>query len=196
MTLSLVMITGLAAALLAWVYDKTKEPILLSEKVKQIEAINRVAPSFDNSPLGESYKVAVAAHDSFSVFPAKKNGKLVGAAVEATTKKGFSGKISVMVGFDADGNILNYEVLQHSETPGLGSKMQEWFSDQNKPGQCIIGKNPSTPLKVKKDGGDVDAITAATISSRALLDAVNTASQAFHSNNNEDSASDSYEKGK
>ena len=186
MVLSLVMITGLAAALLASVYKMTKEPIAFSEKQKQIDAIGQVVPAFDNSPLDEAYKVAVAGADSFKVFLAKKNGKLVGAAVEAVTNKGFSGKIRLMVGFDAEGNVVNYVVLKHSETPGLGSKMQQWFSDKSKPSQSILGRNPETPLKVKKDGGEVDAITAATISSRAFLDAVNQAAKAYHSTTGND----------
>ena len=109
----------------------------------------------------------------------EKGGQVVGGAVESNTKKGFSGEIRVIVGFDMDGKILNYSVLQHAETPGLGAKMQEWFrADKNK--QSVLGRTiPDGGLKVTKDGGDVDAITAATISSRAFLDAVNRAYSAF-----------------
>ena len=111
--------------------------------------------------------------------PDCKGGEFVGAAVESNTKKGFSGEIKVIVGFDKEGKLLNYSVLQHAETPGLGAKMQEWFStDKNK--QSVLGRSLSAgPLKVTKDGGNVDAITAATITSRAFLDAVNRAYSAF-----------------
>lgn len=79
-----------------------------------------------------------------------------------------------MVGFNPDGTIANYSVLEHKETPGLGSKMDTWFTKNNK--GDVVGKNPGTNgLKVSKDGGEVDAITAATISSRAFLDAINRA---------------------
>ena len=106
------------------------------------------------------------------------DGQVVGAAVESFTNKGFSGEIRVIVGFDTEGKIKDYSVLQHSETPGLGSKMQEWFrTDRNK--QNVIGREVGSGLKVSKDGGDVDAITAATISSRAFLDAINRAYAAF-----------------
>ena len=117
--------------------------------------------------------------DSLKIYPASKGGEFVGAAVESNTKKGFSGEIKVIVGFDKEGKLLNYSVLQHAETPGLGAKMQEWFStDKNK--QSVLGRSLSAgPLKVTKDGGDVDAITAATITSRAFLDAVNRAYSAF-----------------
>ena len=96
-----------------------------------------------------------------------------GFAVE-TAVDGFGGQFRVMVGFDAEGNILGYEILEHQETPGLGSHMEHWFKNADKPNQNIIGRKAGA-LQVSKDGGDVDAITAATISSRAFLKAVNQA---------------------
>ena len=96
-----------------------------------------------------------------------------GVAVE-TAVDGFGGTFRVMVGFDAEGNILGYEILEHQETPGLGSHMTHWFKNAAKPGQNIIGRKAGA-LQVSKDGGDVDAITAATISSRAVLKAINQA---------------------
>ena len=96
-----------------------------------------------------------------------------GVAVE-TAVDGFGGTFRVMVGFDAEGNILGYEILEHQETPGLGSHMTHWFKNADKHGQNIIGRKGGS-LTVSKDGGDVDAITAATISSRAFLKAVNQA---------------------
>jgi electron transport complex protein RnfG len=81
-----------------------------------------------------------------------------------------------MVGISNDGIISGYQVLKHAETPGLGSKMGLWFSNAEKPNQNVIGKSMSAgSLSVSKDGGSIDAITAATISSRAFLDAVNRA---------------------
>jgi len=97
-----------------------------------------------------------------------------GVAVEATAD-GFGGPIRIMVGFAPDGTILGYEVLEQQETPGLGTHMVDWFKSADKPGSNIIGRQITTKLKVSKDGGDVDAITAATISSRAFLKAVNRA---------------------
>ncbi len=123
--------------------------------------------------------MGLAEGDSLTVYPAKKGGKLVGAAVETNTKKGFGGEVRIMIGFDADQKIVNYSVLEHNETPGLGSKMEEWFrTDKGK--QSVLGRDmKGGALKVSKDGGDVDAITAATISSRAFLDAVNRAYSAY-----------------
>ena len=117
--------------------------------------------------------------DSLKIYPAKKGNETVGGAVESNTLKGFGGQIKVIVGFDMKGTILNYSVLEHAETPGLGAKMQEWFR-MDKGQQSILGRAvPADGLKVVKDGGDVDAITAATISSRAFLNAVNRAYSAF-----------------
>ncbi len=102
-----------------------------------------------------------------------------GQAIEVS-ENGFGGIFKVMVGLAPDGTILGYQVLEHQETPGLGSHMEEWFQDASKPAQNIIGRKAGA-LRVSKDGGDVDAITAATISSRAFLKAVNNAySEAFH----------------
>ena len=114
-------------------------------------------------------------------YEAKKGGNLVGTAIKTYTTNGFGGKIWLMVGFNPDGTIYNYSVLEHKETPGLGSKMDTWFVKGAK--GDITGKNPGTTgLQVSKDGGNVDAITAATISSRAFLDAVNRAAKALAEN--------------
>lgn len=178
MLVVLTVITVITGALLGYVYNITKEPIALSKKLKQETAVKDVAPEFDNAPIDEQYTVTVNDLE-LKVFPAKKDGKTVGAAVESKTKKGFGGEISIMVGFNADGTIRNYRVLSHSETPGLGSKMEEWFR-ADKGDQSVLGKNPASDhLTVKKDGGSVDAITAATISSRAFLDAIANAYAAY-----------------
>ena len=81
-------------------------------------------------------------------------------------------------GFDADGKIYDYSLLSHAETPGLGSKAADWFKEGNK--GSIKGMNPGeAPLTVSKDGGQIDAITASTITSRAFLNAVNAAYAAY-----------------
>lgn len=91
---------------------------------------------------------------------------------------GFGGELKVLVGFDAEGKIYNYSLLSHAETPGLGSKAADWFKEGNK--GSIKGMNPGEqPLTVSKDGGQVDAITASTITSRAFLNAVNAAYGAY-----------------
>jgi electron transport complex protein RnfG len=168
MILSLTLISLGAAASLGYVYELTKEPIAASVLNKKIEAIKMVVPEFNNNPNDDMIRLATGEGDSLEVYPAKKDTIITGYAVKTYSNKGFSGYISIMAGFKPDGTILNLTVLEHKETPGLGTKMSDpSFSDQ------FAGKNPdSFTLKVKKDGGKVDAITAATISSRAFCDAV------------------------
>ena len=180
--LSLGIICMVMGAALATVNKYTENLIAASKAAELQNAIKKVMPAFDNNPAEELYKIAVTERDSLTVYPAKKDGKWVGSAVESFTKNGFSGLIRVLVGFDTEGKLYNYSVLEHNETPGLGTKMEEWFR-QDKNRQNIIGREmPKGILKLTKDGGDVDAITAATISSRAFLEAVNLAYDTYLGN--------------
>lgn len=183
MVLTLFVVTFVVAVILGFVYDLTKDAIEEAKLKAQSEAIEKVLPDFDE--LGESFKVAIpASEDSLEVFPAYIGGEMVGVAVKTFTNKGFSGFISVMAGIDNSGNLFGYEVLEHAETPGLGSKMNDWFRNAEKPNQNVIGKNPqSYKFEVSKDGGDIDAITASTITSRAFLDALNRAFEAYNNSN-------------
>ena len=149
MALSLTIISMVAAGALAGVYMLTLENIEAQKKAKQ-----------------EAAKLAVLA------------GHEDGTAIE-TSVDGFGGTIRLMVGFDAEGNILGYEILEHQETPGLGSHIEHWFKNADKPNQNIIGRKADGKFAVSKDGGNVDAITAATISSRAFLKAINQAYAEF-----------------
>ena len=177
MFVALFVICVVAGGVLGVVYNATKDPIAAAETAKRTEAIKNVLPEFNE--LKET-KVKSAMEDIdipfYLAYDADNN--FIGAAVETFTNKGFSGNVSLMVGILADGTINNISVLQHAETPGLGSKMTEpSFKDQ------FNEKNPASfNFKVKKDGGDVDAITAATISSRAFCDAVNRALSTFENN--------------
>ena len=169
MVLTLLVITAISATSLGFMYELTKEPKAAAEKLKQNFAIMAVLPQFDNNPSDESFEIeSFDGGENLTCYPATKNNELVGIAVQTWTMKGFSGLIRLMVGFDRSGNIFNISVLEHQETPGLGTKMADaGFKDQ------YINKNPGTNnLKVRKDGGEIDGITAATISSRAFSDAV------------------------
>lgn len=182
MVVVLFSVTLIASAAVGYVQTLTAGPIEAAKETKQVNAIRQVIPGeFDNDPNADVWKVQTPDGGELEFYPAKKNGELVGTAVKTYTNNGFGGKIWLMVGFNPDGTISNYSVLEHKETPGLGSKMDTWFVKDGK--GDIIGKNPGgSGLKVSKDGGDVDAITAATISSRAFLDAVNRASAALSGN--------------
>ena len=182
MVVTLLLVTAVAATALGYVYDLTKDAIEEAKLKAQAEAIAKVLPSYES--LGDSYKVAAEdGADSLEFFPAYNGNDLIGIAVKSYTKKGFSGLISIMAGIDKDGNFSGYEVLEHAETPGLGSKMEVWFNNPEKPNQYVIGKSPATTkFQVSKDGGDIDAITASTITSRAFLDALNRAYDAYERN--------------
>ena len=170
MLLSLTAIALVAAAALAAVNAVTQEPIAQAQEAKVQAAIKAVLPDFDKLEAKdiEGSKCNVA-YDA--------EGNMVGAAIEAGNDNGFGGHLQVMVGFDHEGNVYGYSILESHETPGLGAKAGEWFQKDGK--GSVIGRNPSSPLTVKKDGGDVDAISGSTITSRAFLTAVNDAYAIF-----------------
>lgn len=183
MVLTLFFVTLGASTILGFVYEFTKGPIAAAKLARKNAAIKIVVPEFTNNPGIEFYKaMSTDGLDSLVFYPAIKDSILVGVAVETITKNGFTGKIKLMVGFLPDGTINEIAVLEHKETPGLGDKMQRNKSDFHVQFQ---GKKPGEfKLSVKKDGGDVDAITASTISSRAYCEAVERAYKTFMSLNN------------
>ncbi|MBL7971355.1 MAG: RnfABCDGE type electron transport complex subunit G [Prolixibacteraceae bacterium] len=172
MTIALFVITAVAGLALSAVYSVTKEPIAVSQKAKINNAIKMVVPEFET--ISDTVLMPENGKDSIRIHHLLKGTEKSGVAVETYTDNGFSGRFTLMVGFTPDGAISNIEVLEHKETPGLGTKMAlPAFKDQFK--GLKLSELPGEQLKVKKDGGSVDAITAATISSRAFCDAVNRA---------------------
>ncbi|KAA6348273.1 Electron transport complex protein RnfG [termite gut metagenome] len=177
-------ITVISVGLLAYVNELTKIPIAEANVKALNEALRSVVPEFTNNPVSECDTVFGEKNGKktidFIVYPAKNGDQLVGTAVESVAL-GFGGELKVLVGFDVEGNIYNYSLLSHSETPGLGSKASVWFKEGNK--GSIKGLNSGIKsLTVSKDGGDIDAITASTITSRAFLSAINKAYAAYKGN--------------
>lgn len=175
MTVVLTATAIVTGGLLAFVNDVTKEPIAEVNKQATTDGIVKVmggnpniktdADTIENN--GKKFVVYNVTDDK---------GNALGNAVESSTM-GFGGELKVLTGFDAEGNILGYTILGHAETPGLGAKATDWFQKGGK--GDIIGKNPAkNNMTVSKDGGEVDAITASTITSRAFLKAVNEAYEA------------------
>jgi len=167
MILSLVVISLVASLALGSIYNVTKEPIALAVKAKQENAIKEVLPEFDS--LSSVRVMPANGKDSITLHYGFKAGQHIGTAIASYSNKGYDAtQIQLMIGVLPDLSIKNISVVQQKETPGLGTKMTESrFKDR------FNGKNPSQfVLKVKKDGGNVDAITAATVSSRAFCDAV------------------------
>ncbi|MCD8102735.1 MAG: RnfABCDGE type electron transport complex subunit G [Alistipes sp.] len=176
MILTLLVITLISAGALSMVYSMTKDAIEQSKSAKTLEALEGVLPPFDNNPATDTVTVEVN-NLPIKVYTGRSGGVPSGYAVETITRKGYSGDIRMMVGFEAGGDIYNIEVLEHSETPGLGSKIAD---DNNPVLVSFKGRNPADlVMKVTKDGGDIDAITASTISSRAYTDAVERAYAAY-----------------
>ena len=176
MAIVLTAVTVIAGALLGYVNDLTKGPIADANAKALSDAIAVVVPGFDNQPTENPETIEVNGA-SYTIYMATKGGEFIGAAVRSTSN-GFGGPLTILVGFDADGNIIDYSLLSHAETPGLGSKADIWFKKDGK--GSVIGMNPGkNPLSVSKDGGNIDAITASTITSRAFLAAVNNAYQAY-----------------
>lgn len=176
MVSSLVVVTLIASTALGYVYELTKGPIAAAKLAKKIKAIDEVVAEYDNNPVEEMYKIPIdGSTDSLEVYPAKKEGKLMASAIRSYSPKGYGGNVWLMVGLQPDGSIQNIAVLEHKETPGLGTKMNDAaFKDQ------YIGKNPSAfNLSVTKDGGDIDALTGATITSRAFSGATQLAFDAY-----------------
>lgn len=196
MLLVLTGVTAISVALLAYVNELTKGPIAEANAKTLNEALKQVLPAFTNNPVAESDTVFSEKDGKkivdFILYPAKDGEQWVGTAVQATSL-GFAGELKVLVGFDAEGKIYNYSLLAHAETPGLGSKAADWFKEGGK--SSIVGMNPGeATLAVSKDGGKVDAITASTITSRAFLNAVNAAYQAYKGNGSADGTSGATQK--
>ena len=179
----LLVLTGVAVimgAVLAWVNSVTAAPIAkqkektLADGIKAVMACDGITVAQTDTVRQNDDK---GKELTFVIYQTQDaEGKDLGAAVESTSL-GFGGNLKVLVGFNPDGDILGYTLLEHAETPGLGAKADKWFQKGEK--GDIIGKNPQEPLTVSKDGGQVDAITASTITSRAFLLAVNNAYNAY-----------------
>lgn len=182
MVLVLVGVALITGGILAYVNHITEAPIKLQAEKTLADGIKAVMGGVQLS-VAENDTIKQTIKGKEAVFVIHKtvdsNKQDLGVAVESTTG-GFGGDLKVLVGFDKNGNILGYTILQHAETPGLGAKADKWFQKDGK--GSIIGKNPNKDnLTVKKDGGDIDAITASTITSRAFLLAVTQAYNAYKS---------------
>ena len=167
-----------ASACVGAVYTITADPIAQAKAQATIDALSNVLPEFDNDPSAQPVELTL--NDMpIKVYTATKGGQVAGYAVETMTKVGFGGVVRMMVGFLPAGEVNNVNVLEQAETPGLGTKM----CDEGNPLiMSFKGKNPADmKMAVKKDGGEVEALTAATISSRAYVDAMSRAYEAYKS---------------
>ena len=164
MVVVLTLITIVAGAALAYVNYATSAQI---EKIKA-ENLAKGIKQVMGVDLNADFQYTTEEVGDYTFYRSD-----LGTAIQSTTN-GFGGALKVLVGFDNEGTVLGYTILEHAETPGLGAKATEWFQKGQK--GDITGKNPGTAnFTVSKDGGDIDAITASTITSRAFLLAVQNA---------------------
>jgi Na+-translocating ferredoxin:NAD+ oxidoreductase subunit G len=196
LVLSMGLISCAATALMAWVFVITEAPISAAQQQKNTAALSQVLPAFDNQPTKEAVTLS-----NVTFYVARKGGQITGFAGETITTKGYAGEVCVLAGLKPDGTITTVLVTKQSETPGLGTVVAERVREKTISG-ILAGKketglppNPildqfngmkakagQTPWAVKKDGGDLDAITGATITSRAVGGAVFTIAEAFAQN--------------
>lgn len=183
MVVVLTAVAVISGAVLASVNHATEAPIkaqgekALAEGIKNVMATEDLQVAWEDTirlDINGKEQAFVVHHVNDA------QGNALGAAVESTTM-GFGGDLKVLVGFSGDDKILGYTVLQHAETPGLGAKADVWFKNGAAPTSNIVGRvmDAAKPLTVSKDGGEINAITASTITSRAFLNAVNQAYSAY-----------------
>ncbi|GAB4268370.1 MAG: electron transport complex subunit RsxG [Deferrisomatales bacterium] len=159
----LVAVCAVAAFGLARVHRMTEGPIREAKRQELLRAVRAVLPAFDNAPDAEAVAV-----DEVTYYPGRKGGRLTGVAFPVASPEGYAGTIEALVGVDPDGRVSGVVVLSHAETPGLGAKITDpGFLAQFR-GKDLAGAK----WAVKKDGGDFDQITGATISPRALVQAL------------------------
>lgn len=161
---TLMIISMFAAGALSYTFNATKPTIEANRLQKRLATLQAVLPPFDNKPDLESVRLKNAKEEPVEFYVAKKDGRPVGVAFQSTAQ-GYSSKIALMIGVVPEGKIYGLSILDQNETPGLGNKIQgESFTRQ------FLGKDlSSSRWELKKLRGDFDQITAATISSKAVI---------------------------
>ncbi|PLX66183.1 MAG: electron transporter RnfG [Denitrovibrio sp.] len=163
MVIVLTIITVISALILATVHSGTKDMITENYRQDFLKGLKVVMPGFDNEP-DVDFKVM----KDKKIYIGKKAGVTFGYAVQTVSPKGYSGDIVVLVGVDTEGKILGIEIIKHAETPGLGNKIEnKTWKD------TFLGLDKDSNIAVKKDGGNIDEFSGATISPRAVCEAVN-----------------------
>lgn len=196
LVLSMGLISCVATALMAWVFLITEAPIKTAMQQKTNAALSQVLPDFDNQPAQEAVTFG-----NVKFYTARRNGQITGFAGEAVSPKGYAGDVTVLAGLQPDGTVTTVLVTKQSETPGLGTVVCERKREKTLSG-LLAGRKETglppnkildqfsgmkaeagqAPWSVKKDGGTLDAVTGATISSRAVADGVFTIAKSFTEN--------------
>lgn len=165
----LTLICIVAAIALAKVYDFTKGPIAEQRRLAKLKAIEAVLPEHNNEPDKDTVEFDLGdIGEKRTIYLGAEEDRLTGLAFEVKSGEGYGGEIVAMLGIDPNGSVYGVEVIKLSETPGLGAKIvNPEFREQFK------GKSlDNTKFMLKKDGGDIDQVTGATISPRAIVKAI------------------------
>ncbi len=171
----LTLVCLIAALALAGVDRITKGPRLEQKRLAHLKAIKSVLPPFDNDPLKDKKEI-----EGMAFYLGKREGAITGVAF-SSKGEGYSGFITIIMGVSPrDDSITGIEILEHSETPGLGANIEkEEFKNQFKEKSLANSKLVAGKLAVKKDKGDITALTGATISSRGVTEAVDKGLKVF-----------------
>ena len=174
MILAMVVTAGFSAMILSISHIITEEPIKKAQDAKKLEAIQAVLPpEYDNNPYQDRITISGS---NIELYPVRQGSKITSVALKTYSDNAFGGRLELIVGFLLNGTITDYKIISHKETPGLGSKVAE-----DKFARQLRGFNlEKQKLRVRQDNGDIDAVTSATISSRAVLDAINRAYDSYN----------------
>ena len=159
LTLELTLIAAISAGLLAFVSTRTKPARDRAAEAKRLDAVRKVLHITD----GETFRH----DDARDVYLVEKDGHAVKVAAESVSQHGYGGAVRIVVAADSSGAVIDFAVVEATETPGLGAKIaSEGFISG------LRGKKVDADWRVRQDGGEVDAVTSATISSRAVCEAI------------------------
>ncbi len=174
----LLIVCFLAASSLAYVHKITEGPIAKQKRLKVLRAVEAILPPFSNKPTEDTLSLSLENQEKLTFYLGKNAGQLTGVAFKVLTKEGFGGTIEMMVGISPEGSITGVEILSMVETPGLGAKISD-------PGFKNAFKEKSlenTNWALKKEGGDIDQITGASVSSKAVVKALKKSLEFFENN--------------
>jgi electron transport complex protein RnfG len=186
LAIALTLITAGAGLILALVEDATRAPIAEQRRLAMVRALEAVLPEIDNQPDSDTVDLLLGVDKKGrdvqrTFYRGRNKNELIGIAFKVTAPDGYSGNIDIMVGIRPDGSVVGIEILTHAETPGLGDKIE----DDSFKKQFRDKRIDNIDWRVKKDGGEFDQITGATISPRAVVKAVH-AGLTFYSEHRND----------
>lgn len=177
----LTLVTAVAALILALVEGATRAPIAEQRRLQMVRALQAVLPPADNDPAADTVRLVFGTDKKGqprerTFYRGRQGGELTGIAFAVTAPDGYSGDIDIMVGVAPDGTVTGVAILRHAETPGLGDKIATPAYTGSFRGKRLEGSD----WRVKKDGGEFDQLTGATISPRAVVGAIRGGLEFFH----------------